>query len=153
MARRELSDLFFSDDTPEGVVCLEDLAEGNEFMLVPVRRRDRERWQKQHHMCPTCMGLGFLPGEKRALPCPKCGGRGGGSYADPEIRAAILGEVVRGWRGWTMTRGRGAELERVEIPFTQDNLRRVAEDVTLFAMLVSKAESLVTDVEASEGNV
>jgi hypothetical protein len=145
MSKRIISDLFFTDEREPVEVEIEEFTDGNKFMLVPVRQRDRDRWQKEHKMCPTCGGLGFFPGEKRLLTCPRCKGQAGPSHASPDVRAAILNDIVKGWSGWLSASGR-------DIPYSEQTVAKVAEDFDLYNIIITAASETVKKSEDEEGN-
>lgn len=126
-------------------VPISDLDGEPVFLVMPTDEEERLAIARRAGYCEECEGrraiaVGYdRKGEKLWAKCPRCQGKGK-RMLDPEVMRAVMTHIVRGWSGWRSAEGS-------EIPFTPENLAKIATHRAIYAVVVSAAQKLKVEYE------
>lgn len=110
------------------------------FLLVPTDDEERFSIARRAGFCDECEGRGAIQvgvdrrGEKLWAKCPRCHGKGK-RLLDHDVMRAVMRHIVKGWSGWKSAEG-------TEIPFSPENLDKIATHRAIYAVVVAAAQKL-----------
>lgn len=138
-----LSSSILSRFSDAHAVVVDEVSPGAIFQLVPFTRADFKKIRHTYSICSECGGRGVIDGDNgQPFICPKCKGKGGTTWADPEVQIDVFRTHVRGWSN-VIIRNEDGQTE--ELPYS-DEFRDSMATTPAYPILWMKMQELVGKV-------